>query len=80
MFFLANLLASSDDRKHTMKETKPSAAVTETSKQRVCTSCMLEVDSNFRMHACTHAHTHKQPFMALLDFVRDYPGEPAPER
>jgi len=25
----------------------------------------------------THTHNH---FMALLDFVEDYPGEPAPER
>ena len=26
---------------------------------------------------CDHTHNH---FMALLDFVRDYPGEPTPER
>jgi len=26
-------------------------------------------------HTCAH-----NPFTALLDFVRDYPGEPAPER
>jgi len=25
----------------------------------------------------THTHNH---FTALFDFVRDYPGEPAPER
>jgi len=26
-------------------------------------------------------HTHTQPFYgAVLDFVRDYPGEPGPER
>jgi len=31
--------------------------------------------------APVHAHTHTHNrFMALLDFVRDYPGEPAPER
>jgi len=28
------------------------------------------------MHACAHTHNH---FTALLDFVRDYPGELAPE-
>jgi len=28
-----------------------------------------------------HTHTHTLPrFMALLDFVRNYPSEPAPER
>jgi len=27
----------------------------------------------------THTHTHNR-FTALFDFVRDYPGEPAPER
>jgi len=27
----------------------------------------------------THTHTHNR-FMALLDFVRDYSGEPEPER
>jgi len=27
----------------------------------------------------THTHTHNR-FMAFLDFVRDYLGEPAPER
>jgi len=34
------------------------------------------------MHALvnfTHTHTHNC-FMALFAFVRDYPGEPAPER
>jgi len=31
------------------------------------------------MHACTHTHTHNR-FMALLDYVWDYPGEPAPGR
>jgi len=30
-------------------------------------------------HTHTHTHTHNR-FTALLDFVRDYPGEPAPER
>ena len=29
---------------------------------------------DFTMHFVT------QPFYALLDFVQDYPGEPAPER
>jgi len=28
---------------------------------------------------CMHTHTHNS-FTALLDFVRDYPGEPTPER
>ena len=32
-----------------------------------------------RMHAHTHAHTHNR-FTAILNFVRNYPGEPAPER
>jgi len=27
----------------------------------------------------SHTHMHKH-FTALLDFLRDYPGEPAPER
>jgi len=27
----------------------------------------------------TQTHTHNR-FMALLDFVQDYPGEPEPER
>jgi len=31
-----------------------------------------------RMPFLTHTHTHR--FMALLDFVRDYPGELAPGR
>jgi len=32
-------------------------------------------------HAHTHTHTHTHNhFMALLDFVQDYPSEPAPER
>ena len=30
-------------------------------------------------HIHTHTHTHNH-FTALVDFVRDYPGEPAPER
>jgi len=30
-------------------------------------------------HKLEHTHTHNC-FTALLDFVRDYPGEPAPER
>jgi len=31
-------------------------------------------------HKDTTRHTHKlNRFTALLDFVRDYPGEPAPE-
>jgi len=25
-------------------------------------------------------YTHTQLFLAVLDFVQDYPGEPAPER
>jgi len=29
-------------------------------------------------HNNTHTHTHNR-FTALLDFVRDYPGEPVPE-
>jgi len=38
-----------------------------------------------RSHDCDHAHlrdylSHTQPFMALLDFVRDYPDKPATER
>jgi len=28
----------------------------------------------------THTHTHTQPFYSPLDFVWDYPSEPAPER
>jgi len=37
------------------------------------------------MNACMHAHTHicmhtHNRFTALLDFVRDYVGEPAPEK
>jgi len=32
-----------------------------------------------RTHTHTHTHTHNC-FMALLDFVWDYPGEPAPDR
>jgi len=31
----------------------------------------------FIHHTHTHLHNH---FTALLDFVWDYPGEPAPER
>jgi len=31
-------------------------------------------------HTRTHARTHAQPFYGSLDFVRDYPGEPVPER
>jgi len=36
-------------------------------------------------HTCTHAHMHTHThthnrFTALLDFVQDYLGEPAPER
>jgi len=31
-------------------------------------------------HAHTHTHTHTHHFAAVLDFVRDYPGELAPER
>jgi len=27
----------------------------------------------------THTHTHNR-FTVVLDFVQDYPGEPAPER
>jgi len=37
---------------------------------------MLIVGAKFT-HTQTHAHTH---FTALLDFVRYYPGELAPER
>ena len=36
-----------------------------------------------RTHTHTHTHTHKHihnHFMALLDSVRDYPSQPAPER
>jgi len=33
----------------------------------------------FNTHAHTHTHTNNH-FTAHLDFVRDYPGEPAPER
>jgi len=33
---------------------------------------------DMRTHRHTH-HTHNR-FMALLDSVQDYPGEPAPER
>jgi len=30
-------------------------------------------------HACTHMHTHTQPFYSSLDSVWDNPGEMAPE-
>jgi len=30
------------------------------------------------MHTRAHAHTH--PFYGSLDFIQDYPGEPAPEK
>jgi len=34
-----------------------------------------------RAYACVHTHKHiHNHFTALLDFVQDYPGEPAPER
>jgi len=33
----------------------------------------------FQTHAHTHTHTHNH-FTAVLDSVRDYAGEPAPER
>ena len=36
-------------------------------------------EDNDWMKKCTHTHTHNR-FTALLDFVRDYLGEPAPER
>ena len=37
--------------------------------------------NNTATHARTHAHTHKhtQPFYGSLDFVRNNPGELAPE-
>ena len=28
----------------------------------------------------THTHTHTQPFYGFVEFVRDNPGEPVPER
>ena len=40
---------------------------------------LFRIELISKMHTCTHAHTHNR-FTALLDFVRDYPGEPAPER
>jgi len=33
--------------------------------------------TNCKLPTSPHTHNH---FMALLDFVWDYPGEPAPER
>jgi len=39
---------------------------------------MMSVHTHVR-HTHTHTHTHNH-FMALLDFVRDHPGELAPER
>jgi len=35
--------------------------------------------ANKMYHTHTHTHTHYR-FTALLDFVQDYPSEPAPER
>jgi len=39
-------------------------------------SCIMLV-LGYNNHTHTRTHNH---FMALLDFVRDYPGELAPER
>jgi len=33
-----------------------------------------------RTHARMHTHIHIQPFYGSLDFVRDNPGEPVPEK
>jgi len=41
------------------------------------TQLMLTIMSNWR--AVTHTHTHNR-FTALLESVRDYPGEQVPER
>ena len=40
---------------------------------------LMVIVTHTHTHARTHAHTHNC-FMALLDFVWDYPVEPAPER
>ena len=42
----------------------------------------LDIIGSIRhMHTCTHARTHTHNyFTALLDFVRDYPCEPAPDQ
>jgi len=38
-------------------------------------------EKSFALHSRQYTHTYKRNhFTALLDFVRDYPGEPAPER
>jgi len=38
---------------------------------------MKVIVSSEHIHAGTHTQNH---FTALLDFVQDYPGKPAPER
>jgi len=38
----------------------------------------MKVSTAIGIEPETHTHTHNS-FTALLDFVRDYPGEPAPE-
>ena len=47
-----------------------------------CLMCIRSYDvSDFHIpcHHITHTHTHTTIFTALLNFVWDYPGEPAPE-
>jgi len=41
---------------------------------------MTAIRKQSHTHTHTHTHTQTHRFTALLDFVRDYPGEPAPER
>ena len=48
-------------------------------KTRVFQVCLYILHMYVHTHTHTHAHTHNR-FTALLEFVRDYPGEQVPER
>jgi len=45
----------------------------------VRTDVRTDVRTYGHTHTHTHTHTHNR-FTALLEFVRDYPGEQVPER
>jgi len=54
-----------------------------------CTHTNMHAHTRMHARACIHTHTHAHTrththtyncFMAVLDFVREYPGELVPER
>jgi len=56
----------------------PHTVISELLFQSLTMTCCLKIKQQ-NDEAFMHTHTHNH-FTALLDFVRDYLGEPAPER